>query len=328
MKKITALLLALAMLFAFAACGSDSKAEETTAADVAETGELAADVSETAADGETVAAPAETNAEGETVAAPAETNAEGETVAAPAETNAAGETVAAPAETKAGEATTAAKAAAPSSTSDVLAYYNKAVNGAYAAKVGFNKERYCDNEVMDMSLALKPFKGLVEQFVDIGADNKYTENVTKGKWESETNKHYLRQSTLTAGDINSATCKDNGGVYTITIKVKDGSSNATEGKKANNSPIDKCGICAGNEDKSYYDHKTALVIYDAIDDTYAGAKINEKYSGATITATVDSATGHLTGLKVEYKISVGIDISIGSGTATGMAHIIYKNFKY
>jgi hypothetical protein len=206
--------------------------------------------------------------------------------------------------------------------------YNKAVNNAYDKKAGFSKERYTDNAVFDMSVALKPFKGLVEKFVGIGDDNKYSEKVTKGNWDSDAKRHYLRKSTLGEGDITSAKCEQDGGVYTLIINVKPGNSVGSKSTKSTNAPIDKCGICVGKEDKNYYDHKTGEVIYDAIAGTYEGADIKENYKNAVVVAQIDAASGELVGLSVTYDISVAIDIGIGSGTATGTTHIIYKDFKY
>lgn len=318
MKKILAILLAAALLFSFAACGNeDTTADETTtAADTTaadETDAVVDDVDATVAD-ETAAA------NDESTTAAGETEASTEAVSGEESTSA---------ETSANETTTAAApVAAPQTKAEILAVYNKAVNSAYNAKAGFSKERTTDNEKLDASAVLNAFKSLVYQFMGVGEENKYTETVTKGKWETEANKHYLRKSTLTEADLTGASCKENGGKYTIVLNVKGGSSKGSEAECYTNAPIDKCGICVGNEDKGYYDHKTGEVIYDAIAGTYAGAVIDEKYDNAKVTAVVDAATGNLVSLTVEYDIDVAIDIGIGSGTATATTHIIYKNFKY
>ncbi len=304
MKKILALLLAAALLFSFAACGKeDTTPEESTTA--------AEDVVE-----DTTAAPVEED----TTAAPVEED----TTAAPVE----GETEVAPVE---GETTvveeSTAPAAAPATAEEIVAYYNDAVNKAYAAKVGFNKERYTDNETLNAGFLLKTFGDLVYSFMGIGAENKYTMDVTKGQWESDVPHHYLRKSTLSTADITKATCTENNGKYTIKFNVKPGNSKASKNESYNNSPIDKCGICVGDLDKSYFDHKTAPVIYAAVGQVVSGAVIEESYNNATIVAVIDVATGHLVSLTVEYDINVVIDTA-GGGNATGSAHIFYKNFKY
>lgn len=313
MKKILAILLAAALLFSFAACGKeDTTAEDTTTA-------AAEDVETTVAD----AIEEET-----TIADAAE-----ETTAADAEaTTVAGEeaTTAANAETTAAAvATTAAAKKAPQTKAEILAAYNNAVNSAYNAKAGFDKERYADNANLDAKGALSALTDVVYTFMGIGEGNEYTEKVEKGKWDSDLPHHYLRKSTLTEADLTNATCKESGGKYTIVLSVKGGTSKGSKDEKFTKAPIDKCGICVGDEDKGYYDHKTGPVIYDALDDIYGSAIIEESYNNAKVTAVVDAATGHIVSLTVEYDITCSINVGIvGSGDATGTAHILYKNFKY
>lgn len=307
MKKLLALLLAAAMLLSFAACGEETPdpvtdesttlADETLDANAAEapTEEASEEVSEDVSETEPVSVEDETS----------EPVSEEESSVA--------------------EETTAP--AVPASKDEIISYYNTAVNKAVAAKVGFNKVRYVDNEKLNAGFLLKTFGDVLYKFMGIGAENKYTMDVTKGQWESDLPHQYLRKSTLTAGDVTNATCTANGNQYTIVMDVKGGKSYADKNSKSNNSPIDKCGICVGDADKSYFDHKTAVVIYDAIDDVLGGAKISESYNNAKIKAVIDATTGNLVSLTVEYDISVVIDAA-GGGNATGSSHIIYKNFKY
>ena len=218
-------------------------------------------------------------------------------------------------------------AAAPATADEIVKYYNDAVNKAYAARVGFSKERYTDNETLNAGFLLKTFGDLIYSFMGIGAENKYTMDVTKGQWEDDVPHHYLRKSTLTTADITSATCTEKNGKYTIKFNVKPGNSKASKNESYNNSPIDKCGICVGDLDKSYFDHKTAPVIYAAVGQVVGSAVITESYDNATIVAVIDAATGNLVSITVEYNINVVIDTA-GGGNATGTAHVFYKNFKY
>lgn len=289
MKKFLAVLLTLAMVLAFAACGG--KQEETPTVDEESS------VEEITSAAEEPTEPVSEDVSGEDESSEEVTDEE-------------------------------AEIKAPETTEEIIALYNDTINAANEAKAGFNKERYTDNDVMNMSVALKAFKGLVEKFVGIGAENRYTENVTKGQWSDDAKKAYLRKSTLTASDVTNATCAEDGSNYVITLSIKPGTSKGSKDSKFTSAPVDKCGICVGNEDKGYYDHKTGEVIYDAIDDTYAGAKIDESYSNAKAVAKIDKETGKLVSLTVTYDMSVAIDIGIGSGTATGSAHILYKNFNY
>ena len=296
MKKILALLLALAMLLGFAACGGNTEDETTT-------------TTTTAAEEVTDEAPVEESTE----AASDDVSAE--------DPSAADES------TTVEESTAAAIEKAPETTAEILALYNKTINDAYAAKVGFNKERYTDNETLNAGFLLKTFGDLVYSFMGIGAENKYTMDVTKGQWESDVPHHYLRKSTLTEADLTGAKCTENNGKYTIVLNVKPGTSKASKSESWTKAPIDKCGICVGDLDKSYFDHKTAPVIYAAVGQVVSGAVIEESYNNAVVKAEIDAATGHLINLTVEFDINVVIDTA-GGGNATGSAHVFYKNFKY
>ena len=304
MKKLTALLLAVAMLLSFAACGEKTPDPVETTVPEETTEAIDEVVDATTAAEETDATEPVSGEEATTVEGEATTAEEATTVA---------------------EETTAA--VKPETKDEIISYYNNAVNKAVAAKVGFNKVRYVDNEKLNAGILLKTFGDVMYKFMGIGAENKYTMDVTKGKWESDLPHQYLRKSTLSAADVTGATCTANGSQYTIVLDVKGGSSYADKNSKSNNSPIDKCGICVGDGDKSYFDHKTAIVIYDAIDDILGGAKVSESYKNAKVKAVIDSTTGNLVSLTVEYNINVVIDVA-GGGNATGSAHVLYKNFKY
>ena len=304
MKKLISVFLVFALVLAFAACGK--KAEEPTTESAGE--EITEEVTEEVTEAEETSAEAVTEeSKADETASEAETG-EGETSEEATE-----------------EKTTIAP---PANTQEIINLYNNAVNNAYDKKAGFSKERYTDNANYDMSVALRAFKSLVEKFIGIGEDNKYTETVTKGKWDEDTNRYYLRKSTLSASDVTNATCTESGGVYTVTLNIKGGNSVGNKNTKSTNAPLDKSGICVGNKDKNYYDHKTAEVIYDAIAGTYEGADIKENYSNAKAVAKINAETGELISLTVVFDISVDIDISIGSGTASGTTHVIYKDFKY
>lgn len=297
MKKFLALMLAFAMLLSFAACGGNTE-EETTTTTAAEevTDEAVTD-------------------------APVDS-----TDAAPVEGSNADPSAAAESTTEAGT-TVPAIEKAPETTEEIIALYNKTINDAYAKKVGFNKVRYTDNETLNAGFLLKTFGDLIYSFMGIGEENKYTMDVTKGKWESDVPHHYLRKSTLSAADVTAAKCTEANGKYTIVLNVKPGTSKASKSESWTKAPIDKCGICVGDADKSYFDHKTAPVIYSAVGSVLSSAVIEESYKNAVVKAVIDSATGNLVSLTVEFDIDVVIDAA-GGGNATGTTHIFYKNFKY
>ncbi len=297
MKKILAIMLAVAMLFSFAACGGNEDTPTTTAPAVS--------------DEATTAPEADATVNGEVDPSTADPSTADPSAVDPS---------AAPSEP--------AITAVPATSAEIIALYNKTINDAYAAKVGFNKVRYTDNEALNAGVLLKTFGDLIYSFMGIGAENKYTMDVTKGQWESDVPHHYLRKSTISQADLTKdATCTEANGKYTIVLNVKGGTSKASKSESWTKAPIDKCGICVGDADKSYFDHKTAPVIYSAIGEILKSAVVEESYKNAVVKAEIDGATGHLISLTVEFDISVNIEVA-GGGNATGKTHVFYKNFVY
>lgn len=221
-----------------------------------------------------------------------------------------------------------ASSSEPKTTAEIIKYYNNATAKAVNAKAGYDKTRMTDHENMEGSVGLKAMKSLVYKFMGIGAENKYQETVAKGKWGD---RPYLFASKLAASDVTSASCAKSGSNYVITLKLKNGSSSADKNNPASapTAALDKCGICVGSEDKGYFDHKTASVIYDAIAGTYESAVVKEQYSNAVVKATVNASTGNLVSLVVEWNQSAELSKLLGmSATASGISHVTYSSFKY
>ncbi len=227
-----------------------------------------------------------------------------------------------------GSSSSASKA--PSSVADVLSYYNAATKKVVDKKVLFSKERSSVEKSYEAGLALNTFKGLVYQFMGVGEDNKYTHTVTAEDAKDSMHKYFLA-SKLTASDVKSAKCVDSNGTYTITIALKDGASSVEGGKviKAGNTPLDKCGISAGENDKDYWDHKNAQNVYSAISSVAEKANIKESYSNATVKAVINAKTGNLTSLTVSFDFKFDISNIMGSkGVATGKSTVVMKGFKW
>ena len=219
---------------------------------------------------------------------------------------------------------------APSSVADVLNYYNTATKKAVDKKVLFSKERVAVEKSYKAGVALKTFKSLVYQFMGVGEENKYTATVTKEDTVDSYHK-FLQASKLTPADVKNATCVEKNGVYTITIQLKDGASSVQGGKvkSAGGTALDKSGVSQGEGDKSYWDHKNAQNVYDAIDDVAGSANISESYSNAVVTATVNAKTGNITGMTVKFDFKYEISNVMGSeGTATGSSTVVFKDFKW
>lgn len=304
LTRIAALLLVFAMIFAFAACKDNDTDTETTTAAAGEVEGTEAKGDDTAEGTEAVSGDAtDVSAEDSTAAEETETDASGNVVEPEA-------------------------AAKPATKDDIIKYYNDATAKAFNSKVGFKKYRITGNEKIDSNAIVEKFKDVIYKFMGIGAANAYSETVVKGKWDADTKHHYLRTSTLGAGDVTNATCTESGSNYVITMNIAPGTTHATKGTIKNDAPLDKCGICVGDEDKSYYDHKRASVIYDAISEMFGSAIVDESYKNAVVTATIDAATGNLVKLVVKFDIAVTTQKTMGTISATGTSTVTYSDFKY
>lgn len=217
-------------------------------------------------------------------------------------------------------------------TAEIISIYNAATKKAVDAKVPFQKSRTTTEKKFDAGAVLKGMKKIVYQFMGVGSDNQFSENVTKEEAKENYFK-YLQASRLTAADVTSATIKESNGTSTITLNLKNGASTVSNGKLAsavNNTALDKCGIAQGKEDKSYWDHKNAENIYAAIDEVpgCTSANISESYSGATVTLVVN-ANGQMTSMVVKFNFKAEMSKVMGSsGTAEAASVVTMNNFKW
>ena len=247
-----------------------------------------------------------------------------------------------PAQSSSSSSSSSSSAAKPSSssstaskaktTAEIISIYNAATKKAVDAKVPFQKSRTTTEKKFDAGAVLKGMKKIVYQFMGVGSDNQFSENVTKEEAKENYFK-YLQASRLTAADVTSATIKESNGTSTITLNLKNGASTVANGKltsAVNNTALDKCGIAQGKEDKSYWDHKNAENIYAAIDEVpgCTSANISESYSGATVTLVVN-ANGQMTSMVVKFNFKAEMSKVMGSsGTAEASSVVTMNNFKW
>lgn len=211
----------------------------------------------------------------------------------------------------------------------VLEFYKLATAEVVTKKPGYTKTRAAVLGGYDAGAVLEAFKGEVFKFLGIGDENKFEEVVAK---KTNTNDDacgdYLRQSALTTADITSAKATKSGDIVTVTIGIKDGASQTEGGKNAkNNSPIDKTGICAGDTDRSGFDHKTALITYDALDDIAPSLTMYEKTTNGKVVAKINMKTFQIQELVITWDASADISKVYGS-SATLSASTTVKYTKF
>ena len=272
MKKIIAILAALSLIASLAACGAKTDDETTT--------------EPTSEDVVTTEAPTESDTEApeesttEATEAPEESTTEAEESKKDDEKEDKTEK----------ESTTEAKKA-PQTKEEIVAYFNEASNkiktDAKSATRNYSKIRLAG------STTLPSWVNTVARVVG-GADSFIDDQLTKNSKGSETftgaqikstypveNESYA--SKLTPADVQSATCKENNGKYTITIKtVSDpASQNAAHGKghapKAFNVPLP----ATINENVPGF-AKNMI-----------GGTAAMEYPSSTFTIVVDAETGHV-----------------------------------
>ena len=212
MKKLLALLMALAMVFTLAACGGNDEPETTTEAPVADSTE-AVDATEAPSEAESTEAASE---------------AESTEAASEEATEAASEEATE-------EATEAAKK--PETTAEVVEYFNTAVNKVKTDAKSV-KQKYVTNylakspTVPSVLASIYKMLGGDEWLDGMLVDNSHGEATYTTKADI---KHAFPvedqtwSSKLTAADVKSATCTEKDGVYTITILTKaDGKSSTID----------------------------------------------------------------------------------------------------
>ncbi len=268
-KKILAIILALTVVFAFAACGGKGDDETTTAS--VETTEAIEDT--------TVAVEEDT-----TVAIEDTTAAVEDTTVAVEDTTAAGETT-----TAAGETTTEAANAMPQGTEAIVAYYNTAINNAKAKSKSITSnymKHAVAGEITGIPSALDSIgQSLIKD--NMGEDDS-KKNVT---WTSAADKNAFFPvenetwaSKLTAADVKSAKISENNGKYIITITTKDDARSETHKHGSGHAPKAFNVVLPGIIDG---------YIPGIVKSMFSVGTVATAYPASTVKVTVDAATGNV-----------------------------------
>ncbi len=287
-KKILAILLALTVVFAFAACGGNGD-DETTTAPVETTTELFEEVEDT-----TVAA------EDTTVAIEDTTAAVEDTTAAVEDTTVAAETT-----TVAAETTTEAANAMPQGTEEIVAYYNTAINNAKSKSKSIHSnymKHAVAGEITGIPSALDSIgQSLIKD--NMGEDDS-KKNVT---WSSAEDKNAFFPvetetwaSKLTASDVKSAKITENNGKYTITITTKDDPRSESYKHGSGHAPKAFNVVLPGIIDG---------YIPGIVKSMFSVGTVATAYPASTVKVTVDAATGNV--LTANYMMYWTLYIPLG-----------------
>ena len=297
-KRITALLLALTLVFAFAACKKSDKEDETTAPET----EIV-----TNEDGETQIVEVEDETDAE--AAETETNADGEVVtdaATEAATDAAGKPAATEA-TKPAAGKPVAKD--PSTTAEIVALFNNAANAVKADKPGYSKTE--DNVIGTITSSSNLINKLIKMIVPMFPTEGPSANVAKG---TSHNAFPVQggKTALTAGMVAKATCTKSGNNYNIRIDMKDEklATLPTNPAATNHGKVFNV-LSKGEVDAQLESFKSIAQVN----------KFQPTYHGSYVTCTINATTGKMT--KAVYYFSTH---AILDGKARGKQLTVYVPF--
>ena len=289
MKKILAVLLAVSMLFAFAACGGNDEPTTTTTEE-----DIFAGLED-----ETVEATAANSADDST-AAPVSEDASAATEAASEGASEAASEAASAAESTAAETTAASAGLNSSDVNEVLAYYSAAV--AKTKKITKTEKMSLKSEITGdgfLGTALAVLQPIIEDVVAKQGGTK--EGNIPGA-----NDGALR---LQAGDITKAVASSKNGKTTIAIQLKD----QVDGPEAANGetvgPVSRGIGTLGNIDGALEE---------------LGATISEgretvklTYNNATIKVVIDESTGKI--VDGSWKYDINIDVASAKITMAGIS---------
>ena len=311
MKKILAVLLALAMLLGFAACGGNNEDTTTT---TAEDTTVAEEVTEDAAGAEETTAAAE---EATTVAEEATTVAEEATTAAAEE-----ETTVAAETTKAADTTAAPVAPAGDMTKAEFVKFINAETAKIAKSGSYALTRNCDyTKPIDVGGATGALNAII-QAIDENSDLNSVVGgflgigVTKGNIPKDDIKgdYKIKATALKEADLGSFAA--NNGTYTFTL------ANASNPKKTGATPISRFTN----------DFMTHEEVVDGIAGFTTAITVNStNVNYKNIKVTVKVADGKITDISYSYDFDAVLELkAVIKITGTGAAKTTgtYANIKY
>ena len=218
---------------------------------------------------------------------------------------------------------------APTAPAEIVNYYNNALNKVINEKVGYKKARDTKMNSLEGGALLKIqlVVDMVNDFLGVGTTDYENK---KGKAE------FLSKASLSVNDLTAARCDVIGDVYTITLGLKNGQSQATAAGSSDTSPLQRSGLYVGKGDKKAFDYKNSENIHTAINgvDDCTAESASEQVSNAKIVATINSKTGQMTDLTVSWDWAVQltkvkytvVTVKEAKGTATSVVKV--SNFQW
>ena len=293
MKKLLALLMALAMVFTLAACGGNDEPETTTAAPVADSTE-AVDATEAPSEVESTEAASEVESTEAASEEASEAVSEEESEAAPAGDMTAAEFAAFM------NAETAKIAKSGKYTANRVCEYTSPIDVGGATDI-LNKIIMAIDENSNLDTVVGDFLGIGTKKANIPAEDLDSD-------------YKIKATSLKEGDLGSFAAKD--GVYTFTLK------NETNPKKTGATPFNRFTN----------DFITHEEVVDGIAGFTSAIKVNSTtVNYKNIKVEVKVADGKITNIKYSYafdaKLALKAVVTI-NGTGAAVTNNTFSNIKY
>ncbi len=190
----------------------------------------------------------------------------------------------------------------PETKAEIIEYFNTASNKVKTDAKSVTKDKEENYQAQDINLgALGALQGAISGLINDNMGVNEEQSGRTGTTVADKNAIYPVEneawsSKLTVDDIADATCTENNGVYTITIKVK------------NDELATEYAHGTGHHGKAFN-----IVMPQTIKDNagVAGSLLGSLkvgYQNGTIIATVDAATGNITSAKYDFVWLLNIDM--------------------
>ena len=217
----------------------------------------------------------------------------------------------------------------PQTVTEVVDFYNSAINKAVSEKAGYNKARTTEIKEMNGGALMKIqlVVDMVNEFLGVG-----TTEYTNAKGQSK----YLMNASLTKNDLSSVECIQDGSNLRITLNLKNGSSSATKSTQKDTSALARSGLLTGSLADPSYDYLSSGCVYSSImgaDASVSVESVKATNSNVKLIAVI-TPQGQLVSLNASYDWTVEMTkikyTVVTVKTADGKAHteVEFSDFQW
>lgn len=201
---------------------------------------------------------------------------------------------------------------APKTKAEIISYFNTAANNAKKNAKSITKVKEENYQAGSINLgSLGMFEGVVNNLIEsnMGVNEEQSGRVATTAADKNAVYHVENESwasKLTEADVNTATCVENNGVYTITLSIK------------NDALATSYSHGSGHHGKAF-----SIVMPQTIKDNAGGAAsllkdLKVGYEKGSIVVTVDAKTGNMLTAKYDYVWLLNVNVFGGITAPFGL----------